>query len=184
MPVGELLARTPGLERPDFKVENHGEQRTDDMRLERLEFLDGPETIAELHDVRAYLAVFENRISEACTSRIRGGALAALPKTIGAIEKRLTANGFVIERSTRGEFLSPSSPEVLRQRHYLRGDHLVVLAVDLEAHTGTFSYDICSMSVRRCRSPALLELQERGRRRLDDLVPLVQPRAEPPRPEP
>jgi hypothetical protein len=166
-PLTDLVARTHKLDEGNFITDALGERRTHEMRWKQLIVTDGPKPLFTLPDVRAWLSVYQDRISEVCTRRIFGGAVAELPVTVGQLRDAFLSSGFVVDHASGGDLLSTTSGELLRQENYIRGDYLAVVAVDIVNGGDAFMFDVCIMSNGSCRSPALLDLK-RGRRQLGD----------------
>jgi len=173
MPLEALLERTPEISEEDFNTDNLGELRSDEVAWNRFVITDGANTLVTLPDVRVWLAAHQDRISEACTGQVFGGPVGNLPHTIGSIRDAFLSRGFAIHRSSRGDFLSTTNDELLRQQNYLRGDYLAVLAVDIVPGTDAFRFELCVMSQKRCRSPAIVQLQKNNELINDEYIPRV-----------
>ena len=174
MPVQELFARSDGLRRDAFVVDALGESRTRSLELESLVFVDGGEEVVRLEDVRAYLGIYEGRVSMACTELMVGGPLSELPQKIGPIRDAIVGRGFAIVRETPGDLLSTSTDEPIRFQHYRRGDYFAGLGVEILAGRGLFRFDLCVESQKECRSPGMLKFDKETEHLLDDLAPREQ----------
>lgn len=182
MPLSLLMADVPTLETGDFVIERRGELRTEEMAWKRLTVRDGAKTLFVVEDVKAWVSVYKERVTVVCTNLLPGGPISVLPEVIGPLRGAFISNGFALERTTRGDFLSTSPDELLRQQNYVRDDYSARIGVDVSVSSGTFMYDICIASVRKCRSPALLEFQKRDEHVTEEFAPRVLPL--PAQPEP
>lgn len=169
--VDELLAMSAGLKSEHFVTDTLGEKWTRTLELESLTFADGAADVLKLADVRAYLGIFEGRVSMACTELMVGGQLSDLPRIIAPIRDAFVRRGFAIVRETPGDLLSTSTDEPIRFQHYRRGDYFAGLGVEILAGRGLFRFDLCVESERQCRSPGMLKFAQENDHLLDDLAP-------------
>lgn len=174
MTIDELVSRSKGLEVDHFAIDTLDERWTRTLELEAIGFADGAEEITALQDVRAYLGIYEGRVSMACTELMVGGPLSELLQKIGPIRDAFVSRGFSIVRETPGDLLSTSTDEPIRFQHYRRGDYFAGLGVEILAGRGLFRFDLCVESQRECRSPGMLKFDKETEHLLDDLAPREQ----------